>query len=126
MIPMIPSLEAANLVIGLVLAIGGTLTGVILYVVRARSGISKEISETRIQDREKIETIGARLGDVERRVNGLENIVSQMPQRDQFHQIHLDLVELKGLVTGQAEILRRVEHVVGRHEDVLLSKGAHP
>lgn len=76
---------------------------------------------------ERFEKIEASQGRSNERINDLERRVEDLPSKDDIHQLDLTLVAIKGdistmrqMITGQVEIIRRLEHVVVRHEDHLL------
>lgn len=70
--------------------------------------------------------VDTRLGKLEVRTASLEQSVSVMPDKEDTHQILLQLTELSGdlrtlkaTVDGQAQIMHRVEQQLGRHDDFL-------
>lgn len=74
--------------------------------------------------------VEVRLARVDDRLNVLERVTHEAPSRSEFHGIQLAIAEQSGSLrvisaqmAGQLEILKRVEAVVGRHEDHLLEKG---
>jgi len=86
---------------------------------------------TRRQDVEDRFKIGSdRMKLFERRLDSLEKDVEAKPAKDEMHQIELHLAGLAGEMKAMAasqrgtnDILRRLESVVGRHEDHLLETG---
>lgn len=73
--------------------------------------------------------VDRRVAAAESRIGALEKITHEAPSRTEVHGIQLAMAEMSGSLrvisaqmSGQSEILRRVELVVGRHEDHLLGK----
>lgn len=71
-----------------------------------------------------------RMDSLEARIARLEQTVHDMPGRDETHRLELRLTEMAGSMSamsasmsGQNEILARLERVVTRHEDHLLEGG---
>lgn len=71
-----------------------------------------------------------RMDSQEARIARLEQTVHDMPGRDETHRLELRLTEMAGSMnamsasmSGQNEILARLERVVTRHEDHLLEGG---
>lgn len=73
--------------------------------------------------------VAQRIAGAEARLAQLELRTHEAPTRDEVHGIKIALAEMSGSLRvvaaqmeGQSEILRRVELVVGRHEDHLLER----
>lgn len=71
-----------------------------------------------------------RFGDLERRTSELERSVSAMPDREDLHTLHISVTQMTGeigkmsaVIGGQKDIMARLETIVSRHEDHLLSEG---
>lgn len=65
----------------------------------------------------------------ELRIQGIEQSVQAMPDKDEMHALQLELVkqtgalgEMRAIMEGNAKIMERLETIVSRHEDHLLSK----
>lgn len=74
-----------------------------------------------------IEVNKARLDSHELRLASIENTLGGVPGREDMHNLQIALTEMKGEIRemratmkGNNEIMRRVETIVGRHEDHLL------
>ena len=61
-------MKAADLVVGLIATVGSVAVGAILWAVRVRSGVTAEISESLIGDREKLEGVAERVSNLEIRM----------------------------------------------------------
>ena len=77
----------------------------------------------------QIEALSARLGSMDQRVSGMEHSMRTIPAKEELHELELAMTRLQGemktmseAMRGQAEIMKRLEHLVGRHEDHLLKK----
>jgi len=62
----------------------------------------------------------------ELRIQALEQVTSQLPDKDQHHELRLTLAEMAGdmkamraTMRGMSESMTRTESIVGRHEDHL-------
>lgn len=71
----------------------------------------------------------AKLETHEVRLMGIEQTLRMMPAKQELHDLELVMARLQGemktmseTMRGQSEIMRRVEALVGRHEDHLLKK----
>ena len=68
-----------------------------------------------------------RMDQQDRDIAALRQTVAAMPEKDDLHQVQLAMSELTGQmrvlggqIEAQREVLKRIERVVGRHEDHLL------
>ena len=76
---------------------------------------------------ERFEKIDANQNRTNERLTDLERRVEDLPSKDDIHKLDLTLVSIKGelgtmrqMITGQGEIMQRLERIVTRHEDHLL------
>lgn len=76
---------------------------------------------------ERLESHAKRLGDHDQRLATLEQTQGSMPRKDDIHQLHLGMSELRGdlremraVMDGSRQIMGRLETIVTRHEDHLL------
>lgn len=65
------------------------------------------------------------------RIERIEQTLSSMPVSQDMHKLELRLSEMSGdlkalaaVMQGNTEVMLRLERVVGRHEDHLLTEGA--
>jgi hypothetical protein len=72
---------------------------------------------------------GNRLDAHELRLGAIEQTLRAIPAKEELHELELAMTRLQGemktmseAMRGQAEIMKRVEALVGRHEDHLLKK----
>ena len=77
----------------------------------------------------QIEALSGRLGALDQRVSGMEHSMRVIPAKEELHELELAMTRLQGemktmseAMRGQAEIMKRLEHLVGRHEDHLIRK----
>jgi hypothetical protein len=78
----------------------------------------------------RIEDHGKRIDDHGLRINGLEQGQRAMPSKDDMHELELAMEQLKGemktmsaVMTGNQQIMERLEIVVARQESHLLEGG---
>lgn len=78
----------------------------------------------------RIETLEGDVGALKGDLHSLEQTVSNMPGKDELHQVRLTLVEMAGKMdvisahmSGQKDVMKRLETIVTRHEDHLLGGG---
>ena len=64
-----------------------------------------------------IEQLTGQVGKINDRLKRVEDDVDRLPTRQEFHQMHLEMAEMKGKITGLEKGLFRTEHAVGRIED---------
>lgn len=69
----------------------------------------------------------ARMDRHDARISALEQTVMGLPGKDDMHALHLGMSELRGelremraVMTGNSQIMGRLESIVTRHEDHLL------
>jgi len=60
---------------------------------------------------------------LEQRASSLERALDRMPGEEGLHQLSLSVAALEGEAKAMREIMERIERVVGRHEEYLLSVG---
>jgi hypothetical protein len=72
---------------------------------------------------------GDAISALSKRVDGHDLRLAAIPAKDDIHEMELGLTRIQGemktfaeAMRGQSEILKRVEALVGRHEDHLLKK----
>lgn len=77
----------------------------------------------------QIEALVVRVTALDQRVANVEYSFRAMPSKEDMHELDIAMTRLQGemktmseTMRGQSEILKRVEHLVGRHEDHLLKK----
>lgn len=83
---------------------------------------------TRKQDVEAKFKVGSkRMDGLDRRIAKAEQEIAAMPGKDDLHEVKIALAEMAGEMKAMAasqrstnDLLRRLETVVGRHEDHLL------
>lgn len=122
-------LPITNIAIGLIATVIGGAVGIIMWIVRARSGITKEISTARLKDRELTENLAGRLAHVEREILSVKERMKDLPTSQDLQRLHHDMIEMRGsmnLIGEQMRSLRelvdRVERIVIRHEEHLLRR----
>lgn len=78
----------------------------------------------------RIDELNARLDRQDRRLASVEQGVSLQPGKEELHAIQLEIARMGGqlgrveaVMEGNAKIMERLEKIVGRHEDHLLSGG---
>lgn len=81
---------------------------------------------TDVDDRFKLGS--DRMDRHERRIQSIEQQIAAMPGKDDIHVLHLDIAKISGslgrmeaVMEGNAKIMQRLETIVSRHEDHLLS-----
>ena len=79
---------------------------------------------------ERLKTGSDRMNRHEQRLQAIEQTLHDMPGRGELHALELELVRMNGtmgkveaLMTGHADIMKRLEAVVTRHEEHLLNGG---
>lgn len=77
----------------------------------------------------KLEEHEMKLGAHEMRLGAIDQALRAIPAKEELHELELAMTRLQGemktmseAMRGQAEIMKRVEALVGRHEDHLLKK----
>jgi hypothetical protein len=77
----------------------------------------------------KLDVHGTRLDAHELRLGAIDQTLRAIPAKEELHELELAMTRLQGemktmseAMRGQAEIMKRVEALVGRHEDHLLKK----
>jgi hypothetical protein len=77
-----------------------------------------------------IEKNSKRVDAQEIRILSLEQTVASMPEKDDMHRMELAMEKITGKLdvvathmSGQKDVMKRLENVVTRHEDHLLSGG---
>lgn len=77
----------------------------------------------------RLDAHGARLDAHELRLGAIDQTLRAIPAKEELHELELAMTRLQGemktmseAMRGQAEIMKRVEALVGRHEDHLLKK----
>jgi hypothetical protein len=78
----------------------------------------------------RIVALTAQQAGQDRRVASLEQMVQAMPAKDDMHQLQIsltsmagDMRELRAVIRGNNDVMVRLETIVTRHEDHLLSGG---
>lgn len=100
---------------------------------------SRDKAEGRVKDLEadfngRMKDVTEVLGGQNQRINNLEREIEAMPSANEMHDIKLSLEKMRGelgqqlasigaTLAGQAELFRRMEDVVSRHENHLLESG---
>lgn len=100
---------------------------------------SRDKAEGRVKDLEadfngRMKDVADVLGGQNQRIVSLEREIESMPSANEMHEIKLGLERMRGelsqqlaaigaTLNGQAEIVRRLEQIVSRHEDHLLGGG---
>ena len=76
--------------------------------------------------------IGARANQHESRISRIEQTIAALPAKEDMHALQLELARMSGhlgvinaTMEGNAKVMSRLEAIVSRHEDHLLS-GAKP
>lgn len=107
-------------VVDLVIKVSAFVLSIAAMVVAWFGGRHKDI-ETRFQAH------GARVDQLDRRTQKVEQVVEALPSRTELHALDLAMAKMTGelarmneIIAGQREILIRVEGVVTRHEEHLL------
>ena len=74
-----------------------------------------------------LEGHGKRLDDHDMRINGMEQSQRALPTSDDLHTLEIAMERLKGeiktmsaVMSGQSDIMQRLEAIVSRHENHLL------
>lgn len=100
---------------------------------------SRDKAEGRVADLEadlnvRMKDVTDVLGGQNQRIVSLEREIDAMPSANEMHEIKLSLEKMRGelgqqlasigaTLAGQAELFRRMEEVVSRHENHLLESG---
>lgn len=85
------------------------------------------IASRRKDVEERFKVGSDRMDGHERRISGLEQVVQSLPNKDELHDLKIELVRLSGhlskleaVIDGNAAIMKRLESIVTRQEDHLL------
>lgn len=77
----------------------------------------------------RLDAHATRLDAHELRLGAIDQALRTIPAKEELHELELAMTRLQGemktmseAMRGQAEIMKRVEALVGRHEDHLLKK----
>lgn len=77
----------------------------------------------------RLDAHATRLDAHELRLGAIDQTLRAIPAKEELHELELAMTRLQGemktmseAMRGQAEIMKRVEALVGRHEDHLLKK----
>ena len=80
---------------------------------------------------ERFGDMSDRIDEAEKQIATLDLTVAAMPGREDIHKMEITLVEMSGQMgvieahmAGQKDVLKRLETVVGRQEDHLLTGGS--
>lgn len=76
---------------------------------------------------ERFKSGSERMDRHEGRIASLEQTVQELPRKDDIHALHIQMTEVQGgmremraIMKGNQDIMRRLETIVTRHEDYLL------
>lgn len=104
------------------LAISAGAFAMSLIAIR-RKAVDREIAQTA----EALTKQDARIAVVERQVGSIQQTVDHLPGKSEIHQLEITLTRISGqmdtmseAMSGQREIMARLEAIVSRHEDHLL------
>ncbi|MBP7242946.1 DUF2730 family protein [Amaricoccus sp.] len=77
----------------------------------------------------RVDDQAARVEGHAARLTSAEAVIRTLPARDELHRIEVSLASMSGdmktvsaLLAGQRDLMQRMESVVARHEDHLLTK----
>jgi TolA-binding protein len=76
---------------------------------------------------DRITAMGVRLDDYSQRLSAVEQVQRSLPKTSDMHELELAMTRLQGeiktmsaVMSGQSQIMERLEAIVGRHENHLL------
>lgn len=109
-----------------ILSVGATIWGLFSGPSRKNGA---EIEALKSRSAAQHETVMARLVAQGERIGNLEQALRAIPAKEELHELEIAMTRLQGematmseAMRGQSEIMKRLEALVGRHEDHLLKK----
>jgi predicted nucleic acid-binding Zn-ribbon protein len=105
----------------------GTLIWGVFSGPSRKNGAEIEALKTRVAAQH--ETVMDRLAAQVERIGNVEQALRAIPDKEELHELEIAMTRLQGematmseAMRGQSEIMKRLEALVGRHEDHLLKK----
>jgi predicted translin family RNA/ssDNA-binding protein len=80
-----------------------------------------EIGALRASVVEDFKKIGTRLGEAERRIDTIDTIIKQLPDKDSFHALDNGLTEVRGKIDTITQTLKATSSSLERIENFLIN-----
>jgi len=106
---MIAEYKDVLIAVSLLISIGGTIY---TFLTRTAKHADQEVA-----------ALKKRMDAEEHKVARLEAVVSQLPSKDEVHEIKLSIAKMDGAIAVQTEAMNSVQRTMMRIEGYLLEKG---